>query len=205
HASFWGLRESILAVQRATALNFPLWEANPGGYVGRPTRELFARWLAFSCFSPLMDLGPLGNLAPWAWAPDGVPAPVGYGFRPYWDEELVVLPASCSRLRQDLVDYLYAQAEEAHRMGLPRVRPTALAYPEEQGLRRWDQHLLGPDLLVCPVWEEGPSGCAFAFRRGVGTTPGRGGPMRARRSRRWTYRFTGSPCGSGRARPWGRR
>ncbi|MCX7843998.1 MAG: hypothetical protein N2507_01310 [Candidatus Bipolaricaulota bacterium] len=159
HASFWGLRESILALQRAAALNFPLWGSNTGGYVGRPTRELFARWLAFSCFSPLMDLGPLGNLAPWAWAPDGAPAPVGpegYGFRPYWDEELVALLAFYGRLRQDLVDYLYALAEEAHRTGLPLVRPMALAYPEEGELRRrWDQYLLGPDLLVRPVWEAG--------------------------------------------------
>jgi len=159
HASFWGLRESVIALQRAAVLNFPLWGSNTGGYVGRPTRELFARWLAFSCFSPLMDLGPWGNLAPWAWAPDGASAHVtekGYAFHPYYDTELVALLVFYGGLRQDLVDYLYAQAEEAHRTGFPIVRPMALTYPHDPDLRkRWDQYLLGPDLLVRPVWEEG--------------------------------------------------
>ncbi|MBC7093329.1 glycoside hydrolase family 31 protein, partial [Candidatus Bipolaricaulota bacterium] len=158
-ASAWGLRESIIALQRAAAINFPIWGADTGGYVGRPTREVLARWLAFSCFTPIMEVGPTANLAPWAWVPDGAPAKVdawGYHFRPYYEEELLAIWVFYARLHQDLADYLYALAKLAHEEGTPIVRSMALAYPDRPEYRDlWEQYLFGPDILVRPVWRVG--------------------------------------------------
>jgi alpha-glucosidase (family GH31 glycosyl hydrolase) len=51
---------------------------------------------------------------------------------------------------------LYTLFEEAHRTGLPIVRPMFFADPSDRALRDIDdQFLLGPDLIVAPVLEEG--------------------------------------------------
>ncbi len=158
--SQWGLRASIIGVQRAAAMSFPLWGSDTGGYGHRPPREVLARWLAFSAFTPLMEVGPTGDLAPWSWAPDELPARVdgrGYHFQPVYDRELLAVWHLYANLRRDvLADYTYSLAVTADERGTPVVRPMPLAYPEVPEYRDlWEQYLLGPDLLVRPVWREG--------------------------------------------------
>ncbi len=157
-ANAWGLRNSVIALQRAAAMNFPIWGSDTGGYVGRPLREVLARWLAFSAFCPLMEVGPTANLAPWSWAPDGVRARVdasGYQFSPDYDEELVAIWILYARLHDDLRAYTYAQAVTAHERGTPIARPLVFVYPDPEYVDVWETYLFGPDLLVRPVWELG--------------------------------------------------
>jgi len=155
-ANAWGLRNSVIALQRAAAMNFPIWGSDTGGYTGRPSREVLARWLAFSAFCPLMEVGPTANLAPWSWAPDGVRARVdgrSDHFSPVYDEELVAIWILYARLHHNLRDYTYAQAAAAHERGTPVVRPLVFAYPCPEYVDVWETYLFGPDLLVRPVWE----------------------------------------------------
>ncbi|QAA76679.1 MAG: hypothetical protein BIP78_0913 [Candidatus Bipolaricaulis sibiricus] len=162
--SAWGLRNSVIALQRAAATNFPIWGSDTGGYTGRPLREVLARWLGFSAFCPLMEVGPTANLAPWSWAPDGVRARVdarGYGFAPLYDEELVAIWILYARLHDDLRPYTYAQAVAAHARGTPIARPLVFVYPERpEYVDVWETYLFGPDLLVRPVWEPGAGSVA---------------------------------------------
>ncbi|HRS13874.1 MAG TPA: glycoside hydrolase family 31 protein [Candidatus Bipolaricaulis sp.] len=155
----WGLRNSVLALQRAAAINFPIWGSDTGGYTGRPSREVLARWLAFSAFCPLMEVGPTANLAPWSFPPDGVSARVdaqGYRFTPTYDEELVAIWILYARLHDDLRAYTYAQAVAAHERGTPIVRPLVFVHPDRpEYVDLWETYLYGPDLLVRPVWEPG--------------------------------------------------
>lgn len=155
----WGLRNSVLALQRAAAMGFPIWGSDTGGYTGRPSREVLARWLGFSAFCPLMEVGPTANLAPWSWAPDGTPARVdaqGYRFAPTYDEELVAIWILYARLHDDLRAYTYAQAVAAHERGTPIVRPLVFVHPDRpEYVDLWETYLYGPDLLVRPVWERG--------------------------------------------------
>ena len=59
-------------------------------------------------------------------------------------------------VRERLVDYLHQQAAESHRTGLPLMRSMALAFPDQSNLAViHDQYLLGTDLLVAPVLDEG--------------------------------------------------
>lgn len=157
--SQWGLRTAIIGVQRAAAINFPIWGSDTGGYAGRAPREVVARWLAFSAFTPLFEVGPTANLAFWSWAPDGVPARVdgrGYHFEPLYDEELVAIWHLYAALRKDMLDYVYALARRAHDVGTPMVRPMAFVHPEQLEYRDlWEQYFFGSDLLVRPVWREG--------------------------------------------------
>lgn len=159
--SSWGLRSAIIALQRAAVLNTPLWGSDTGGYNARPPREVLARWLAFSAFCPIMEVGPLANLAPWSWLPDGVQADVGPDGLPdgtYYDQELLAIWSLYASLRRDLFAYLKELAMQASQDGTPMVRPLFMAFPEQSDLiDSWEQYLLGPDLLVRPVWEPGVS------------------------------------------------
>jgi len=60
-----GLRSAIIALQRSAFMGYPVWGSDTGGYEGFTQRELFARWLEFSCFCPLMEIGGVGEHEPW--------------------------------------------------------------------------------------------------------------------------------------------
>ena len=157
--SEWGLRSAIIAVERAAAINFPIWGSDTGGYNKRPPREVLARWLAFSAFTPFMEVGPMANLAPWSWLPDGSKdelTAAGYTFKTTYDAELLAIWNLYANLHKDLADYTYAQARLAHEQGTPIVRPMIFAYPNHPEYKDlFEQYLFGPDLLVRPVWKTG--------------------------------------------------
>jgi alpha-D-xyloside xylohydrolase len=51
--------------------------------------------------------------------------------------------------------YLYGAAVEVHRTGVPVMRPMVLEFPHDPACRTLDrQYMLGPDLLVAPVFSE---------------------------------------------------
>jgi alpha-D-xyloside xylohydrolase len=155
--SAWGLRSAIIALQRAAILNVPIWGSDTGGYNTRPPREVLARWLAFSAFCPIMEVGPTANLAPWSWLPDDAEVALtedGYTFDTVYDEEILAVWVLYARIHADLIDYTYALAERAHVLGTPIVRPMFVAYPDRpEYIDLWEQYLYGPDVLVRPVWE----------------------------------------------------
>jgi len=150
-----GLRSAIIGQQRAAFLGAPIWGSDTGGYYefkdgllgdGRMVlgREVFARWLAFSCFSGLMEIGGVGNHAPWDMPTE-----------PRVDDELIDIYRKYTRLRETLQPYVVAAAADAA-TGTPIVRPMIFEDPKDNRLRdRWDQYMFGPDLLVAPVWRSG--------------------------------------------------
>jgi len=168
HTLFWGgdtrgseggLRSAILALQRSATMNFPIWGSDTCGYTGDPSREVCRRWLAFSAFSPLMEVGPTGNASLWSLAPEGTPTVVtaiGYLYEPDYDPELVATWILYANVHETLRGYLFEQARRSSRDGTPIVRPMALAHPDRPEARSaWAQYYLGPDLVVAPVWQEG--------------------------------------------------
>lgn len=141
-----GLRASIIAVQRAAVMGYPNWGSDTCGYNQQlMEQEVCARWLAFSCFTPIMEVGPTRNVAFWSLPRE-----------PAYDTELIAGWRLYARLHTRLADYSYKQAQEAHRTGMPIVRPLFLADPEApEAWSNWQTYLYGPDLLVAPVWEKG--------------------------------------------------
>lgn len=58
-------------------------------------------------------------------------------------------------LRENLRPYIVSVAAEAHKLGIPMMRPLAMMYPEDQEATKvWDEYLFGEDLLVAPVSDE---------------------------------------------------
>jgi alpha-D-xyloside xylohydrolase len=142
----WGLRASIIAVQRAAVLGYPNWGSDTCGYNEQTLdQDMCARWLAFSCFTPIMEVGPTRNVAFW-----NLPR------EPQYDAELIAVWRMYARLHNRLVDYSYAHAQEASRTGLPIVRPLFLVDPKAPAAwSNWWTYLYGSDILVSPVWEKG--------------------------------------------------
>lgn len=140
-----GLRASIIAVQRAAVMGYPNWGSDTCGYNEQlMEQEVCARWLEFSCFTPIMEVGPTRDLAFWS-----LPRP------PSYDTELIAIWRLYARLHTRLADYSYEQAQEAHQNGTPIVRPLFLADPESAAAwNQWQEYLYGPDLLVAPIWEK---------------------------------------------------
>jgi len=139
-----GLRSAIISQQRAAFIGFPIWGSDTGGYYQFKDREVFARWIEFSTFSGIMEIGGEGSHAPWDMPTE-----------PAYDVEMIDIYRRYTRLRHALVDYIAAAAQEARR-GMPLVRPMPFLDPRDPELQdRWDQYLFGPDLLVAPVWRVG--------------------------------------------------
>jgi alpha-glucosidase (family GH31 glycosyl hydrolase) len=121
----------------------PHWGTDIGGFyqVAPDGGELFARWFQFGAFCPIFR---------------------GHGF--VWRDHLPwahgdTIEAICRRyleLRYRLMPYTYTLAWQAHRDGLPLMRPLVLNYPQDP--RAWDlgsEFLWGDDLLVAPVTRAG--------------------------------------------------
>lgn len=141
-----GLRASIIGVQRAAVMGYPNWGSDTCGY-GRATmeQELCMRWLAFSCFTPIMEVGPTKNLGFWNMLRE-----------PKYDTNIIATWRLYARLHQRLVDYGHAHAVEAAKSGMPIVRPLFLADPKApQAWENWWTYLYGRDLLVSPIWAKG--------------------------------------------------
>jgi alpha-D-xyloside xylohydrolase len=141
-----GLRASIIAVQRAAVMGYPNWGSDTCGYNQQLLeQEVCSRWLAFSCFTPIMEVGPTRNLAFWS-----LPR------TPSYDTVLIAIWRLYARLHARLAEYSYRLAQEAHRTGMPIVRPLPLIEPKaREAWINWQTYLYGPDLLVAPIWEKG--------------------------------------------------
>jgi alpha-glucosidase (family GH31 glycosyl hydrolase) len=140
-----GLRESIIAVQRAAVMGYPNWGSDTCGYTrSLMEQEVCGRWLAFSAFTPIMEVGPTRNVGFW-----NLPR------EPAYDAELIAIWRLYARLHDRLKDYTYRQATVAHQTGMPIVRPLFLMDPKsKESWSNWQTYLYGPDILVSPVWEK---------------------------------------------------
>jgi alpha-glucosidase (family GH31 glycosyl hydrolase) len=151
-----GLRSAIISQQRAAFMGIPIWGSDTGGYYEFKDREVFARWLAFSAFSGIMEIGGTGRHAPW-----DMPT------APRVDQELIDIYRRFTQLRATLQPYIVAAAAQA-RTGVPLVRPMPFVDRHDRKLEDlWDQYLFGPDLLVAPVWKTGQRSRTVYLPRGT--------------------------------------
>jgi len=154
YSGFWGgdigstpeaLRTAIIALQRSSIIGFSLWGSDTGGYwQGTLDRQVCARWLAFSCFCPIMEVGPTEDRGLW-----------DMNSAPQYDVELIAIWRLYAKLHTRLMDYSYDCAKNARKTGIPIVRPLFLVYPkQQQAWEDWQTYLYGPDILVSAIWEK---------------------------------------------------
>ncbi|MEU0147940.1 alpha-xylosidase [Streptomyces sp. NPDC006288] len=138
-SSFEAMAESLRGGLSLSLSGFGFWSHDIGGFEGTPDPAVFKRWLAFGLLSSHSRLhGSSSYRVPWEFG-----------------DEAVDVARQFTRLKHRLMPYLYAAAVETHRTGVPMMRPLLLEFPDDPTARVADrQYLLGPDLMVAPVFSE---------------------------------------------------
>lgn len=138
-SSFESMAESLRGGLSLSISGFGYWSHDIGGFEGTPNPTVFKRWLAFGFLSSHSRLH--GNetvRVPWS-----------------IDEESVEITRKFAKLKQDLIPYLKKTAQEVTASGIPMMRPMFMEFPNEKTCWFLDQqYMLGPDLLVAPVFTE---------------------------------------------------
>jgi alpha-D-xyloside xylohydrolase len=135
-STFEAMAESLRGGLSLAASGFGYWSHDIGGFEGTPDPAIFKRWVPFGLLSSHSRLhGSSSYRVPWA-----------------FDEEAVDVLRKFTKLKLSLMPYLMTAAAEAHRDGVPMMRPMVLEFPEDPATAYLDrQYMLGPDLLVAPV------------------------------------------------------
>ena len=124
------------------------------GFIGRADGELLARWYE------------VGFLAPFCRNHACIDA---YDHEPWrfgtYYEDIV---RKYLKLRYELMPFLYATLEEAHRTGVPLFRPLLLNYPSDANtLDIDDEFMIGGELLAAPVVKSGQTSRMVYLPEGV--------------------------------------
>lgn len=136
-SSFASMAETLRGGLSLAASGFGFWSHDIGGFEGLPDPAVFKRWVAFGLLSSHSRLhGSESYRVPWQ-----------------FDDEAVEITAKFARLKNTLMPYLLRQGDVAAATGLSIARPVWFDHPDDPATGYLDrQYLLGPDLLVAPVF-----------------------------------------------------
>ena len=136
-SSFESMAESLRGGLSLGLSGFGYWSHDIGGFEGSPDPAVFKRWVAFGLLSSHSRLhGNESVRVPWA-----------------FDDEAVDVTRVFAEVKQQLLPYLRATSQEVHDTGVPMMRPMLAEFPEDRTCWYLDQqYMLGPDLLVAPVF-----------------------------------------------------
>ncbi len=143
-----GDAESTVAGMQATvrgglsyAVSAPgFWSHDIGGFFGPElTPALYVRWTQMGALSPLMRAHGLRPREPWAFG-----------------EQALEVTRRWVRLRYELLPTLWQVAHESASRGWPVMRPLGLEFPSDPVAQTVDDtFMLGSDLIVVPVFDDG--------------------------------------------------
>lgn len=138
-ATFVSMAENLRGGLSFTLSGAAYWSHDIGGFAGTANPALYKRWTAFGLLSSHSRLhGAESYRVPWL-----------------FDEEASAVMKHFSRLKNRLFPYLYAAVHDAHERGHPIMRAMLLEFPDDPVCRTLDrQYMLGPSLLVAPVFRE---------------------------------------------------
>jgi alpha-D-xyloside xylohydrolase len=136
--------DSAMAASLRGGLSFGLsgftyWSHDVGGFVNRPPRDLYRRWMAWGVLSSHTRAHGIPPREPWE-----------------YDAALTDDFRRALNLRYSLMPYIYAQAKDSSARGFPMLRPLFFEYPNDPA--SWtidDQYMFGSDLLVAPLFTTG--------------------------------------------------
>ena len=116
------------------------WSHDIGGFFGPElTPGLYVRWTQMGALSPLMRAHGLRPREPWAFG-----------------EEALAAARRWVRLRYELLPTIWQVAHESAANGWPVMRPVGLEFPHDMVARSVDDaFMVGSDLLVVPVFDDG--------------------------------------------------
>ncbi len=138
-SDYESMEESLRGGLSLTSSGFGFWSHDIGGFESTSSPDVYKRWCAFGLLSTHSRLhGSSSYRVPWA-----------------YDEEAVEVVRYFARLKASLMPYLYRNAVETSRTGVPMMRSMVLEF---NGDRNCDylasQYMLGDSLLVAPIFND---------------------------------------------------
>ena len=101
-----------------------------------PEQELYIRWLQLNILLPAIQF----SFPPWL----------------YKDEQVIRIARHCLNIRHQFRSNLVAAAQQSVANGIPMIRPLWFVDPHDIYAQLCDtEYMLGDDLLVAPVLDEG--------------------------------------------------
>uniref|UniRef100_A0AAR2L662 Neutral alpha-glucosidase AB n=1 Tax=Pygocentrus nattereri TaxID=42514 RepID=A0AAR2L662_PYGNA len=146
NAAEWDhLKISIPMCLSLGLVGISLCGADVGGFFKSPSAELLVRWYQTGAYQPFFRAHAhldTPRREPWLFGPENT-----------------ALIRDAIRQRYTLLPYWYQQFYQAHKTGQPVMRPLWVEYPKDTATFTIDdEFLIGQDLLVHPVTEEGARG-----------------------------------------------
>jgi len=134
---------SAMAAELRGGLSFGLsgftyWSHDVGGFVDRPPRDLYRRWMAFGVLTSHVRAHGAPPREPWE-----------------YDQALTDDFRRALELRYSLMPYIFAQAKDSSNRGFPMLRTLFFEYPNDP--TSWlieDEYMFGYDLLVAPLFDD---------------------------------------------------
>jgi alpha-D-xyloside xylohydrolase len=152
------LRAQIPAGLNIAMSGIPWWTTDIGGFMNGDIRtdyfkELIVRWFQYGVFCPLFRLH--GVRDPMNGLYGAQASGAGNEVWSFGDEAYAIIKPLLF-LREKLKPYLRVLNQAAHDHGTPPMRPLYFDFPADPAAANLaDQFMLGPDLLVAPVTEQG--------------------------------------------------
>uniref|UniRef100_A0A672N397 Neutral alpha-glucosidase AB n=1 Tax=Sinocyclocheilus grahami TaxID=75366 RepID=A0A672N397_SINGR len=155
NAAEWGhLKISIPMCLSLGLVGVSFCGADIGGFFKNPSTELLVRWYQTGAYQPFFRAHAhldTTRREPWLFGPENT-----------------ALIREVIRQRYALLPYWYQLFFQAYRTGMPVMRPLWVDYPKDTATFTIDdEFLIGSDLLVHPVTEEGSRGVT-AYLPGAG-------------------------------------
>ncbi len=138
-SDYESMAESLRGGLSLTMSGFGYWSHDIGGFESTSTPDVYKRWCAFGLLSTHSRLhGSSSYRVPWA-----------------YDEEAVEVVRFFAKLKASLMPYLYANAIETSKLGVPSMRSMILEFTQDPTCGYLDkQYMLGGKLLAAPIFNE---------------------------------------------------
>ena len=138
-SDYESMAESLRGGLSLTMSGFGYWSHDIGGFESTSTPDVYKRWCAFGLLSTHSRLhGSSSYRVPWA-----------------YDEESVEVVRFFTKLKAFLMPYLFSNAVNTSRLGIPSVRSMVMEFNDDPTCAYLDkQYMLGDSLLVAPIFND---------------------------------------------------
>ena len=138
-SDYESMEESLRGGLSLTLSGFGFWSHDIGGFESTSTADVYKRWCAFGLLSTHSRLhGSNSYRVPWA-----------------YDDEACEVVSRFAKLKGKLMPYLYRNAIETSKTGVPMMRAMILEFTDDPSVPYLDkQYMLGDSLLVAPVFND---------------------------------------------------
>ena len=138
-SDYESMEESLRGGLSLTSSGFGFWSHDIGGFESTSTPDVYKRWCAFGLLSTHSRLhGSTSYRVPWV-----------------YDEEAVDVVRFFAKLKASLMPYLYRNAIETSKTGVPMMRSMVLEFTEDKNCAYLaSQYMLGDSLLVAPIFND---------------------------------------------------